>query len=76
MFQRWVGALVGLAMMGMAGTANATLIQANDPAFGAGVDGFNLTQDTVTGLEWLDLTLSSGLSYHAERFVLHLATLP
>ncbi len=26
MFHRWVGALVGLAMMGMAGTAHATLI--------------------------------------------------
>ena len=45
--------------------ARATLIQANDGAFGAGDDGFNLTQDTDTGLEWLDLTLTTDLSYNA-----------
>ena len=27
-------------------------------------DGFNLTRDTATGLEWLDLTLSTGLSFN------------
>ncbi len=64
MFHRCVGALVGLAMMGMAGTANAILIGANDPAFGAGDDGFNLTQDTDTGLEWLDVPLTDNQSFN------------
>ncbi len=41
------------------------LTQANDPAFGAGVDGFNLTRDPNTGLDWLDLTLTDGLSFSA-----------
>ncbi len=41
----------------------AALVQANDPAFGAGLDGFNLTRDARTGFEWLDLTLTAGLSY-------------
>ncbi len=40
-----------------------TLVRVNDPALPAGVDGFNLTRDTTTGLEWLDLTLTKGLSY-------------
>jgi len=39
------------------------LIQANDPALPPGIDGFNLTIDTATGLAWLDLTLTTGLSY-------------
>ena len=65
MFHRCVGALVGLAMMGMAGTANAILIGANDPAFGAGDDGFNLTQDTDTGLEWLDVPLTDNQSFNS-----------
>jgi hypothetical protein len=40
--------------------ANATLISANDAVYGSG----SLTQDTVTGLEWLDLTISQGFSYN------------
>ena len=46
-------------LIGMS-NANATLISANDAVYGAG----SLTQDTVTGLEWLDLTISQGFSYN------------
>ncbi len=41
--------------------ANASLISANDAVYGAG----SLTQDSDTGLEWLDLTISRGLSYNS-----------
>ncbi len=54
MFHRWVGALVGLAMMGTAGPAHATLIDT----------GFS-TIDTTTGLEFLDLTLTLGQSFNS-----------
>ena len=46
-------------------TEAVPLTQANDPTFGAGVDGFNLTRDPNTGLDWLDLTLTQGLSVAA-----------
>ena len=39
--------------------ANANLIQASNPSFGPN----SLTIDTSTGLGWLDLTASAGLSY-------------
>lgn len=41
-----------------AGSAHAALISANDGIYGAG----SITQDTGTGLEWLDLTVSAGKS--------------
>ena len=41
--------------------ANASLISANDAVYGAG----SITQDSDTGLEWLDLTISRGFSYNA-----------
>ena len=43
--------------------ANATLTEVNDPALPASPDGFNLTQDDVTGLEWLDLTVTAGRTW-------------
>jgi hypothetical protein len=71
MFGHWInkfrafGIVVGVVALGAVTVtpAQATLIQANDAAFGVGVDGFNLTQDTGTGLEWLDLTLSTSFTY-------------
>jgi hypothetical protein len=50
--------LLGLALLA-ASNANASLISA-DSSYGVGT----LTQDTATGLEWLDLTLSTNLSYN------------
>lgn len=38
----------------------AGLISTNDAHFGAGA----ITNDTATGLEWLDLTFTNGLSYN------------
>ena len=55
MFHRWIGALVGLAMMGMAGSANATLIgdqiefQGFFPDLGTPLAGFNLIVNVVDG---------------------------
>jgi hypothetical protein len=40
-------------------SAKANLIQASDPGFGAN----SLTVDTTSGLGWLDLTATAGLSY-------------
>lgn len=54
------GILVALALLTLAGlAAKASLIQATDPNFGPD----SLTIDTATGLDWLDLTASAGLSY-------------
>jgi hypothetical protein len=49
--------LVSLLLTGL--PARANLIQASDPRFGLN----SLTIDTSTGLGWLDLTASAGLSY-------------
>jgi hypothetical protein len=40
--------------------AIAALTEVDDLALPGALDGFNLTQDDVTGLEWLDLTLTAG----------------
>lgn len=42
--------------------ADAALIEITDPTSLGGAN--NVTQDTLTGLEWLDLTASSGISYN------------
>jgi hypothetical protein len=52
-----LAALVSLLLTGL--PAKANLIQANDPRFGLN----SLTVDTMTGLAWLDLIASAGLSY-------------
>ena len=52
-----LAALVSLLLTGL--PAKANLIEANDPRFGLN----SLTVDTTTGLAWLDLTASAGLSY-------------
>jgi hypothetical protein len=52
-----LAALVSLLLTGL--PAKANLIEANNPRFGVN----SLTVDTTTGLAWLDLTASAGLSY-------------
>lgn len=59
-FSTVVGALV-LVLALLTPQAQADLVGANDPALLAGVDGFNLTRDTVSGLDWVDLTLTQGM---------------
>ena len=44
--------------------AHATLIQGNDSNQSVGSDGFNLTIDTDTNLQWLDLTAADARSYN------------
>lgn len=48
-------------------SVNATLVGLNDSAYaflGVSEDGFNITLDTSTGLEWLDWSLTTGRSYN------------
>ena len=51
--KKLVGTFVGLAMMGMVGAAQATLI-----------DNGTTTIDDATNFEWLDLTQTTDLSYN------------
>lgn len=44
-------------------SGEAALISLNDPAFGASADGFNITFDPSTGLDWLDLDVSVGRTF-------------
>jgi hypothetical protein len=47
-------ALIGLLALGFSSLTNAALISVDDSVFG--IDA--VTRDTVSGLEWLDLTFS------------------
>jgi PEP-CTERM motif len=49
---------MGLVLTLAAGSAQASLISVNDAFYGAN----SLTHDTVSNLDWLDLTLSTNLS--------------
>jgi hypothetical protein len=60
---------LGVFLLLLAGsTAKAVLVQVNDPLivgnFTYTRDGFNITRDTQSGLDWLDVTLSTGYSYN------------
>lgn len=46
-----------------ASTSLAAIEQVNDPALPASADGFNITRDTDTQLEWLDVDVTSGRSF-------------
>lgn len=50
----------GALFLSFALPARAAFVALNDPAFGPG----SITQDTATGLEWLDIDLTAGLSYN------------
>ena len=45
-------------------TSHASIVLLNDPGLGISADGFNITRDTSTGLEWLDLDLSVGRNFN------------
>lgn len=46
-----------------AGAAQAALMSFNDTNYGVSADGFNITRDTSTGLDWLDVDVSVGISF-------------
>lgn len=52
-----------LFALSLATPAAAVLTEADDASLPASPDGFNLTVDDVTGLEWLDLTVTAGRTY-------------
>lgn len=56
----WV--VAALALVASA-SAHAQLLEIDDPTLPASPDGFNITQDFLTGLEWLDVTVSAGRSF-------------
>ena len=56
------GFTVGTILFLSAG-ASAVLIQLNDANFASSTDGFNITRDTATGLEWLDVAVSAGRTF-------------
>jgi hypothetical protein len=43
--------------------ARAVLVEKNDLSLPASLDGNNITQDSVTGLQWLDVTVSADRSF-------------
>ena len=51
--------LAVVAVLFFAGAAQATLLELDDSVFGPA----SITRDTDTGLDWLDVPLSSGRSY-------------
>ncbi len=56
--KRILATISGVSALFFATTGHAALIGANEAGLGAGDDGFNLTVDTATGLEWADLSLA------------------
>jgi hypothetical protein len=57
-FNRFI--LISLALLGLSvSSVNAAVVSADDAIFGAG----SVTRDTISGLDWLDLTLSTNRSY-------------
>jgi len=50
-------------LFGVAGTANAALVDSNEAGLGVSADGNNLTLDTVTGFYWLDIDIFYGETY-------------
>jgi len=46
-----------------ASSSDAALIVLDDPNFAASTDGFNITRDMSTGLDWLDLDVSEGRTF-------------
>ncbi len=55
--------LATLALLLPLGAAHADIVLLNDAALPPSADGFNITRDTSTGLEWLDLDVSAGRSF-------------
>lgn len=61
--KRMIGTIAGLVAGFLAGTSHAALIEVNDPTFGISPDGFNITRDTATGLDWLDVSLTDSTPF-------------
>lgn len=55
--------LVSLIVLASSNMATAALLHINDPSLPASADGFNISRDTSTGLDWLDVAVSAGRSY-------------
>ena len=55
--------LATVITLSVAVTANAQLLEINDPSLPASPDGWNLTEDTTTGLQWLDINITEGRTY-------------
>jgi hypothetical protein len=60
MLRKLIAACVGLAMMGVASTANGALVEIDFLSPGDGL----ITLDTDTNLEWLEVTLTINQSYN------------
>jgi hypothetical protein len=43
--------------------AHAQLVSKNDPSLPPAADGFNISEDAVTGLQWLDVTITAGRTF-------------
>lgn len=58
--------LLTILMLIFIGTtsSHASIVLLNNPGLGISADGFNITRDTSTGLEWLDLDLSVGRTFN------------
>lgn len=60
-------AVVLFAILALGRPAEAVLIELNDPSLPASPDGFNLTRDTTTDFEWLDVAVTNGIDFDAIR---------
>lgn len=60
LLRRPIALLTVLCMLLPVGATHATLVSLDDAVFGAGA----LTQDSATGFQWLDLTLTGVRSYN------------
>lgn len=59
---KWFG-LFSFLLFSMPQVSSAALIKIDDPSLPASGDGFNITRDTSTGVEWLDVDASAGRTY-------------
>jgi hypothetical protein len=55
--------VVVTAFCAASSACRADLLSLNDPSLPASADGFNITLDTATGLEWLDVNVSAAYTF-------------
>ena len=61
---RWqVGILVSLLLSLSSAVSFAVIVPYNDPTLPPSADGFNITWDTSTGREWLDVDVTAGRTF-------------
>jgi hypothetical protein len=51
-----------ISLAGVTAT-NAQMVEIDDPSLPASPDGFNITEQTATGLQWLDINITEGRTY-------------